>query len=339
MRYHRRKSLNTQILLVAVVAATLVYAFLNGMHDSSGLVAAAISSRSMGPRAALSLAAIAEFLGPFILGTAVAETIGRDLVVESAITLPVLLVALVSAIAWNIATWYFGLPSSSTHALLGGIAGAVAISHGFESLKLAGFIKVLFALFSAPVLGLAAGFVLMRLTQALTTNASPHINTFFKGIQPLNVIALALSHGSNDGQKSMGLITIAVVAAAYQKDFSVPLWATFLCALALTIGVSAGGWRIIRTIGGRIYKLRPVHAFATQTASAGIVLGAALLGGPVSTTQVVSAAVIGVGSAERINAVRWQVAGQIITAWLVTIPATALLAAILDKAMNLWIGH
>lgn len=324
---------------MAVVVATLCYAFLNGLHDSSGLVAAAISSRSLGPRTALFLASLAEFAGPFLFGTAVAATIGKDLVQASAITLPVLFVAILSAIMWNVITWYIGLPSSSTHALLGGLIGAVAMAHGYQALRLAGFIKVLFALFSAPVLGLVAGYSLMRMTKFLTRGASPHINRFFKRVQPINVIALALSHGTNDGQKSMGLVTIALVAVGYQSDFVVPLLVTLLCALTLTLGVSAGGWRIIRTLGGRIYKLRPVHAFATQTASAAIVLSAALLGGPVSTTQVVSAAIIGVGSAERVNAVRWHVAGQIVTAWLITIPASTLVAALLQMILAGWIGY
>lgn len=323
---------------MAVVAATLVYAFLNGMHDSSGLVAAAISSRSVGPRLALSIASVAEFAGPFLFGTAVAETIGRDLVQPEAITLPVLFVAVLSAIVWNIGTWYLGLPSSSTHALLGGLVGAVAITSGFRALLPAGLVKVLFALFIAPFLGLVIGYLLMRFVKWATQDASPRVNILFKRAQLVNVVALALSHGTNDGQKSMGLIAMALVAAAYESSVFVPVWATLLCAIALTLGVSVGGWRIIRTLGAHIYKLRPVHAFAAQSASAGIVLGAALLGGPVSTTQVVSGAIIGVGSAERVNAVRWQVAGNIITAWLVTIPASAVVAVILQELLVRWIS-
>jgi inorganic phosphate transporter, PiT family len=327
-----------QLLFIAVLAAILGYAFLNGMHDSSGLVAAAISSRSMAPRSALILAAAAEFLGPFLFGTAVAATIGKDLIQSSAITLPVLLIAVSSAIVWNIATWYFGLPSSSTHALLGGLVGAVTLTYGPQYLIWGGFLKVLFALFAAPFIGLAAGFFLMLLTKFVTRCASPGVNGWFKRAQPFNVIALALSHGTDDGQKSMGLIAIALVAAGYQSDFTVPLWGTLLVALALMVGVSSGGWRIIRTIGGGIYRLRPVHAFATQSSSAAIVLVAALLGAPISTTQVVSAAIIGVGSAERIKAVRWQVAGQIATAWLITVPAAALVAVTLQVLPFGWVA-
>ncbi|HEX7587227.1 MAG TPA: anion permease [Anaerolineae bacterium] len=318
-----------QLLFIAVVLAVLGYAFLNGMHDSSGLVAAAISSRSMKPRSALCLAAAAEFVGPFLFGTAVAATIGKDLVESSAITLPVLLIAICSAIIWNLATWYLGLPSSSTHALLGGLVGAVTLMRGPQYLLLGGFVKVLFALFLAPFVGLVAGYLFMLVTKKLTCAASPQINSWFKHAQPFNVIALAVSHGTDDGQKSMGLLAIALVAAGYQTDFGVPLWVTLIVAIALMLGVSSGGWRIIRTIGGGIYRLRPVHAFATQTSSAAIVMVAALLGAPISTTQVVSAAIIGVGSAERASAVRWQVAGQIAKAWLITVPAAAAVAAVL----------
>ncbi len=317
-------------MLVAVIAATLVYASLNGLHDSSGLVAAAISSRSINPRAALLLASIAEFAGPFLFGTAVAATIGQDLIDSNAISLETLLVAVSSAITWNLVTWYLGLPSSSTHALLGGLIGAVAVAHGFQALKLDGFAKVLFALFTSPLIGLGIGYLFMRTTLFLTRNATPRINDFFKRVQMFNVIALALSHGTNDGQKSMGLIAMALVAAGSQSRFAVPTWVTLLCAIALTLGVNSAGWRIIKTLGGRIYRLRPVHAFAAQTGSAAIILGTALVGAPVSTTQVVSASIMGVGSAERLSGVRWQVAGQIVSAWLLTIPASALVAAALQ---------
>ncbi len=342
MRYNeihcrREHTLNTQILFIAVVGAALAYSFLNGMNDSGGLVAAAISSRSMAPRTAHNLAACAEFTGPFLFGTAVAATIGRDLVQSTTITLPVLLVAIVSALVWNVIAWYSGLPSSSTHALLGGLIGAVAVGAGHEALQVGGFAKVLASLFTAPLLGSLAGYATMQLTKYVTRNASPRVNVVFKYAQPINVVALALSHGTNDGQKAMGLIAMALVAGAYEPTFVVPWWATLLVAVALALGVSIGSSRIIRTLGGGIYRLRPVHAFAAQTASAAVVLGAALLGGPVSTTQVVSTAIMGVGSAERMNAVRWQLAQQIVTAWLVTIPASACVAVVLALAWMWWL--
>jgi len=297
------------------------------LNDSSGLVAAAISSRSITPRAALLLASLAEFAGPFLFGTAVAATFGKDLVDASAITLQALLVAVSSAIIWSRVTWYFGLPSSSTHALLGGLIGAVTVGHGYQALNFGGFAKVLFALFASPLIGLGVGYLFMEATLYLTQNSTPHVNDFFKRVQLLNVVALALSHGTNDGQKSMGLIALALVTAGSQTGFVVPLWATLLCAAALTLGVNSAGWRIMKTLGGRIYRLRPVHAFAAQTASASIILGAAVLGAPVSTTQVVGASIMGVGSAERVRSVRWQVAGQIVGGWLMTVPASALVAA------------
>ncbi len=316
---------------VIVIILILFYAYLNGFNDSGGLVAAAISSLALSPRRALILAAMAEFIGPFVFGTAIASTIGKALIQTQAITLTVLLIALISANIWNLLTWYFGIPSSSTHALLGGLIGAVVMTQGYRALILAGFAKVLLVLFSAPLLGFVAGFFLMRLTKFMTLGASPNINTFFKRAQVLNVVALAMSHGTNDGQKSMGLVAMALFAAARQFDFQVPWWGTLLVAAALTLGVGTGGWRIIRTLGAGIYRLRPVHAFAAQTASAVVVLSAALLGGPVSTTQVVSSAIMGVGSAERIRAVRWQVAQQIVAAWVITVPASALVAVILQE--------
>ncbi len=329
--------LSTHAILVAAVLATLAYAFLNGMNDSGGLVAAAISSRSIKPRSALWLAAAAEFAGPFLFGTAVAATIGKELVDASAINPAVLLVATLSAIVWNLLSQRVGLPSSSTHALLGGLIGVVALSYGPQMLLLPGFVKVLLALFSAPLLGSVAGYIVMRVTVRLACGASPRINNFFRDIQLFNVVALALSHGSNDGQKSMGLITLALITSGYQSAFVVPIWVTLSCAAVLALGVHTGGWRIIRTLGGGIYRLRPVHAFAAQTASAAVVLAAAVAGGPVSTTQVVSAAIIGVGSAERLSQVRWQVAENMVAAWFVTIPASALVAVFLRMVLVPWI--
>ena len=314
------------------MAATLIYAFLNGTNDSGGLVATAISSRSLTPRVAMTLASLAEFAGPFLFGTAVAATIGKGLVQVSLLSGSTLLVAIVSAIAWNLAAQYFGVPSSSTHALLGGLIGAVLIAHGSDALILGGFARVLLALFIAPLIGWLVSYVFMRLVKRLTQQASPRINSIFKHIQVLNVVTLALSHGTNDGQKSMGLIVLALAVGKYQTDFTVPLWATLACATALTLGVRLGGWRIIRTMGESIYRLRPIHAFAAQTASASVVLIAALLGTPVSTSQVVSMAIIGVGSADRINAVRWLITGRIIAAWIITIPASALVAMLIQYA-------
>ena len=317
-----------------MIAVTLVFTFISGLNDSGALVAASISSGAIAPRQGLLLAALAAFVGFFVFESPVASTIGRDLVESSAITPAVLLVAIASATAWILVAAYFGLPSSSTHALLGGLIGAVTLTSGANALLFAGFVKVLFALFFAPIIGFAAGYVLMELTLYLTRGMPPHINAFFRQFQPLNVIALAVSYGANDGQKGVALITMALVATAYQSSFQVPLSVKLLCAGILALGVGAGGWRTMRTIGRRIYKLRPVHAFTAQNASALIVLTAAVLGGPVSTPQVVSASIIGVGTAERVNSVRWEIAGSIVRAWIMTIPASALVAAALTLVVS-----
>lgn len=325
------------VALVVILSLIFLYAFLNGFNDSAGLVAAAISSLSLSPRFALTLAAVAEFTGPFLFGTALASTIGKDLIHVQAITPNVLLIALTTANIWNIASSYLGIPSSSTHALLGGLIGAVVISHGVQALLFGGFAKVLISLFSAPLLGMLGGFLLMRVTKFLVRGASPRVNGFFKRAQVFNVIALAMSHGTNDGQKSMGLVAMALLAVGSQSTFGVPWWGILLVAVALMAGVGTGGWRIIRTLGAGIYRLRPVHAFAAQTASAAIVLGAAMLGGPVSTTQTVSSAIMGVGSAERVRAVRWEVAGQMAAAWIITIPVSAFIAIVLRELAAGWI--
>ncbi len=296
------------------------------MNDSSGLVAAAISTRALPLRLALVLAAVAVFLGFFVFGAAVALTIGRDLVQPNAITLDVLLVAVVSAITWILFAVFAGLPSRSTHALVGGLTGAVIVSNGYQALMLGGLVKILLVLFAAPIVGAVVGYLVMRLVQRLTRHASPRVSRLFNAIQPLNVIVLAISYGANDGQKSVALLIMALVGAHVQSNFDVPLWVSLICATAITVGIATGGRRTMRTVGRRIYKLRPVHAFAAQTAASGIVLTAALLGGPVSTPQVVSTSIMGVGSAERVSAVHWPVAEQIVTAWLVTIPASAVVA-------------
>ena len=293
-----------------MIAATVVFTFFSGLNDSGALVAAAISSGALAPRFGLLLAALAVFVGFFLFESPVASTIGTGLVQASGITPSVLLITVISATTWLVAAAYLGLPSSSTHALLGGLIGAVTLTRGYQALLLAGFLKVLFVLFFAPVIGFAVGYIFMRLTLRMTRGLPPHVNEFFKGFQPVNVIALAVSYGANDGQKGVALITMALVAATYQTGFAVPLWVRLLCASVLSMGVAAGGWRTMRTIGRRIYKLRPAHAFAAQTASATIVLIAAVLGGPVSTPQIVSTSIMGVGTAERINSVRWELAGQ-----------------------------
>lgn len=314
-------------LIIAVIIFALLFDFLNGIHDSSNIVATMISSRALSPRAALSMTALAEFSGPFIFGVAVANTIGNEVVVAEAITIEVLLAALVSAIFWNLLTWYLGFPSSSSHAMIGGFIGAVVMGASWHAIKLAGLYKILIALFTSPIIGFIFGFILLRGVFLLAWNATPRINSFFKRSQIVTALALALSHGANDAQKTMGIITLALVIGGHLNRFAVPAWVIFMCATMISLGTALGGWKLIRTLGGKFYKIRPVDGLAAQLTSAVVILGASLVGGPVSTTQVVSSGIMGVGAAERMNKVRWGVAQEIATAWLLTIPATALVGA------------
>ncbi len=313
--------------MILLLVLALGFDFLNGVHDSSNIVATMISSRALSPRTALTLTAIAEFSGPFIFGVAVAKTIGDEIVIPGVMTMTVLIAALISAIGWNLLTWWLGMPSSSSHALIGGLVGAVAAGVGWQAIKIEGIEKILLTLFTSPIIGLVFGFLVARLIILLCWNASPSVNWIFKKGQVLTAIALALSHGTNDAQKSMGIITLGLVTSGYLSKFEVPVWVIFACALMIAFGTSVGGWKLIRTLGAKFYRIRPLDGFATQLTSAAVILGASLFGGPVSTTQVVSTAIMGVGSADRANKVRWGVAGEILTAWLLTIPATALIGA------------
>ena len=315
------------IELIIVIALALVFDFLNGVHDSSNIVATMISSRAFHPRTALTITAISHFFGPFLFGVAVAKTIGDEVAVSGTLTLHVITACLISAIAWNILTWFLGLPSSSSHALIGGLVGAVAVGAGLGAIKLSGLEKVLIALFASPIIGFALGFVLMRVILFLARGATPKINTFFKRAQLFTALGMSFSHGTNDAQKTMGIITLSLVIGGVIPDFKVPVWVIAMSAGAIALGTALGGWRLIRTLGGKFYKIRPVHSFASQLTSGIVILTASLFGGPVSTTQVVSSSIIGVGSSERLGKVRWSVAGDIVTAWIVTIPATALLSA------------
>ncbi len=315
-------------LLILLIILALGFDFLNGVHDSSNIVATMITSRAISPRVALAMTAIAEFSGPFIFGVAVATTIGDEIVSAEFLKLEILVAALLSAIVWNILTWLLGIPSSSSHALIGGLIGAVAIGAGLNAIKLAGVIKVLVVLFVSPIIGLIAGFLIASLIFMLSWKATPGINNVFKKLQIVTSLGLAMSHGTNDAQKSMGIITLALLITGQISTFAVPEWVILVCASAIAIGTSVGGWQLIRTLGSRFYKIRPVHGFAAQATSAAVILTASLIGGPVSTTQVVSTAIMGVGAADRVSKVRWGVAGEIMMAWVFTIPSTMLVGAL-----------
>ncbi len=317
------------IYLYVLIAAAMVFDFLNGFHDSSNIVATVIASRALTPRVALYMAAVAHFVAPFLFGVAVANTVGKGLIDPSAITTSVVIAAVLSAILWNLITWLIGIPSSSSHALLGGLLGSAIISEGVAVIHLDGLLKILLALLISPPLGLLVGFLFMHLVMFLSRGATPKINNLFKRLQIFTSLGLALSHGSNDAQKTMGIITMGLVTTGMQDSFHVPLWVIAISAGAIALGTAFGGWSLIKTLGGRIYKIRPVDAFASQAASAAVILGAALVGGPVSTTQVVSSAIMGVGAAERVNKVRWLVGQEMLVTWVLTIPTTGIVSALI----------
>jgi len=322
------------IFIIIVILLSLGFDFLNGVHDSSNVVATMISSRAFSPKMALGVTAVANFAGPFIFGVAVAETIGNEIVAPHTINNQVLIAALLSAIVWNLMTWYFGFPSSSSHALIGGLIGSVLMSAGWQAIHLGGLEKILIALFASPFIGFIFGFIILRLILFLAKKATPRINVLFKRSQLVTALALALSHGTNDAQKTMGIITLALVTGGFLQEFVVPVWVIVLCASMIALGTAVGGWKLIRTLGGKFFKIRPVDGFASQLAGASVIIGASLVGGPVSTTQVVSSAIMGVGAAERVNKVRWSVAQEIAMAWILTIPVTILIGAGFELVMR-----
>jgi PiT family inorganic phosphate transporter len=314
-------------MFIALVGLALLFDFLNGFHDSSSIVATPIASQAMNPRVALYLAAIAHFLAPFLFGVAVARAIGEGLLDAGTLTLTVIVGALIGAVLWNLITWYLGLPSSSTHALLGGLLGAAILSSGVEAIYPEGLIRIVVALLASPLLGLVVGYLVMQITLRAVRGATPSVNKVFRRSQIVTMLALSLSHGTNDAQKTMGVITLGLVTAGYLDAFVVPDWVILISASAIGLGTALGGWRLIRTLGWKIFRIRPIHAFSSQLASASVIFGAAYLGGPVSTTQVMSSSITGVGAAERVNQVRWTVFRDMAVAWLLTIPASGLIGA------------
>jgi PiT family inorganic phosphate transporter len=324
-------------LLIVMVVLSLVFDFLNGFIGSSSIVATMIASRALSPRRALALTAAAEFVGPFLFGVAVAMTLGPGLVDLAIMNSAAILAAVTAAIVWSLFTWYSGLPSSTSHALVGGLVGAAIAAGGLSALHLAGLAKVVIALFISPVLGMIFGYLGLKTLRFLTRGATPSINAQFRRLQLATAVALALSHSTNDAQKAMGVIAMGMVATGYTTRFYIPWWVIALCALAIGLGTAVGGWRLIRTFGAKFYKIRPIHALGSQLSSAIVILGAGLLGGPVSSTQVISSAIIGAGSSDRISKVRWNVVGDMGLAWLLTIPLSALLAAGLYQIVSRFI--
>ncbi len=326
-------------LLLVLIALALLFDFLNGFHDSANVVATIIASRAMSARGALALAALANLAGPFLLGVAVAETVGAEVVQAQALSIAVVLAALLAASLWNVATWYFGIPVSSSHALVGGIVGAAASASGFAAIQTSGLWKIALALIVSPLAGFVMSVVIMQATLWLLRDATPKANVALSRAQVLTATALALAHGANDAQKTMGVIAMGLLTLGFIPAFYVPWWVVVLSASAIALGTAVGGWRIIRTLGTRFYRIHPIHGFTSQFASAAVILGASLAGGPVSTTQVVSMSILGAGAAERKSKVRWSVLNDIAVAWALTLPATALLALPLYHLIELMLGH
>lgn len=315
----------------AILGLAVVFGFLNGLNDAPNIVATIIASHAMRPRTALWLTAIANGVGPFLFGVAVATTIGRELVLEEVLTLPVIGAAVIAAVFWNIVTWRLGIPSSSSHTLVGGIVGAALAAQGWQALLLGGLVKVLAALLISPPLGFAVGYLTMKLIMnvADALSFSPRINSLLRSGQWVTATWLAASHGASDGQKTMGIIAMTLLASGAFETFQVPLWVVAVSAGVIALGTVFGSWRLIKTLGRGLYQVRPIHSFSAQLASTLVIVGAALLGGPISTTQVIGTAIMGAGSAERINQVRWGLIRRIAVSWLLTIPASGAVASIL----------
>ena len=325
-------------LAIATIIIVVIFDFTNGFHDAANIVATPIASRAMTPIQAVIIVGTFEFLGPVLGGTAVANTIGKfvDMTeLQSSLSMTIVLCGCFGAIAWNMVTWFYGIPSSSSHALVGGLAGPVVVAAGPEHVvwganeflttgHMTGVTKVVLALILSPIIGFWVGFVIHRLMSTALRGAKPIANRYLRLTQYLTSASMAFSHGTNDAQKSMGIITMVLLLGGFIDEFTVPLWVVFLCAAAITLGILSGGWRIVRTIGFAIYKIRPLHAVNGQLSAASIIFTAAVVGAPVSTTHVTSSALMGIGASERPKAVGWSKAREILVTWLLTIPGSAL---------------
>jgi len=325
------------LLLIVVLGLSVVFDYINGFHDTANAIATSVSTRALKPEHAILMSATANFLGA-LTGTAVAITIASGLA-----TIPdgpqgqvIVAAALVGAIVWNLLTWRLGIPSSSSHALIGGLLGATIVAEGVDAVIWGGVVdKVLIPLVLSPVLGLTLGFLLMVLLLNVFRRARPRqLNDRFRRLQVVSAAFMAFSHGSNDAQKTMGIMTLALFTAGVIPTVEVPLWVILVSASAISLGTAAGGWRIIKTMGQKVVKLDPVHGFAAETTAATIILTASRFGLPVSTTHVISSAFMGVGSSIRLSAVRWGVAGNIVTAWVLTLPAAGLAAGLAYLVLN-----
>jgi inorganic phosphate transporter, PiT family len=329
------------LLLLAVFALAVAFDYVNGFHDTANAIATSVSTRALRPYQAILMSATANFLGA-LTGTAVAKTIAAGIA-----TTPggdagqiIVMAALVGGITWNLVTWRAGIPSSSSHALIGGLIGATIAASGTGALNIDGIVgKVLVPLIASPLLGIGIGFALMVVLLNVFRRSHPRrVNERFRRLQVISAAYMAFAHGSNDAQKTMGIMTLALVSAGILAEPVVPIWIILLAASAISLGTAAGGWRIIRTMGQRVVKLDPVHGFAAETTAATIILGASQFGIPVSTTHVISTAIMGVGASDRFSAVRWGVAGDIVIAWILTLPASGAVAWIAWEVLRRVLG-
>jgi PiT family inorganic phosphate transporter len=324
------------LMLVAVVVLAVIFDYINGFHDTANAIATSVATRALDPRAAIGMATAFNFIGAFA-GTAVAKTIGAGLVDDSTTSSGVIAAALIGAIIWNLITWYLGLPSSSSHGLIGGLLGATLVAAGTGAFKVQGIVdKVLVPMISSPLIGFFAALVLVVILFWLFRNAPRRpMTTMFRRLQIVSAGFMAFSHGSNDAQKTMGIMTLALFAGGVLPTNDVPVWVIIIAASAISLGTAVGGWRIMHTMGHRVVKLEPVHGFAAETTAAAVLLTTAHFGMPVSTTHVISAAIMGVGTAHGVRGVRWGVARSILLAWVITIPAAGFMAAVVWLLLRL----
>ena len=325
------------LLLALIVLVALVFDFTNGAHDCANAIATVVSTKVVTPRFAVGMAALLN-LGGALLGTEVAKTLGSGIVLPQVVegSHVLVLAALVGAIAWNCITWYYGIPSSSSHALIGGLIGAAVAAQGFDALNVSGIVdKVLIPLVGSPLAGYAAGFLIMWLIYWIFGHVHRRrVNWTFRHLQLVSAGFMATSHGLNDAQKTMSIVTLALVIFGEIDSVEVPLWVKLACAGAMALGTAVGGWKIVKTMGHRIFKLEPVHGFAAESSAALVITGASMLGAPVSTTHTISACIFGVGSTKRLSAVRWNVAGNLVTAWILTLPAAGSVGFISYKLLH-----
>lgn len=324
-------------LLYVVVFFALAFDYINGFHDTANAIATSVSTRALEPQYAVMLAAVLNFSGA-LYSTGVAKTIGGDLVKSaSLVSQPVIISALIGAIVWNLITWWLGIPSSSSHALVGGVLGAVVVGAGFEAINFIGVEKIFLSLVLSPLIAMAGGYIMMIALLWMFGRQEPgKLNSGFKKMQLLSASMMSFSHGSNDAQKAMGIITLALLSSGQIATLEVPFWVKLSCATAMALGTAAGGWKIIKTMGGKIFKLEPISGFAADLNSSLVIFAATNFHLPVSTTHVVSGSIMGVGSSKRISAVRWGVAQQMLFAWVLTIPFSAITSALMYKVLKLF---